>query len=174
VATHAFGEDFVMLPGTSALARISSRAELYDVARSIRVATLGIPAEAAREQTFINTGISRTPWAPNFLTGTRHVPSTNDWRITWKRRCRYPEAGGLQDEDEPPLELDCTPEAYEVDIVDGGGVVKRTISVSTEQADYTAAQQTTDFGGVQSSINVRIYQISQVVGRGKVAAKTFP
>jgi len=31
---------------------------------------------------------------------------------------------------------------------------------------YTAAQQTSDFGGVQSTVYWRVYQLSSVFGRG--------
>ena len=59
-------------------------------------------------------------------------------------------------------------ELYEVDILDGSTVV-RTIKISSPTASYSAADQTTDFGSAQSSIDVKIYQLSAVVGRGYAA-----
>ncbi|MCY1359946.1 hypothetical protein D9M69_465510 [compost metagenome] len=47
-----------------------------------------------------------------------------------------------------------------------GASVKRTISVSSPAFAYTAADQVTDFGSAQSTITFRIYQLSEVVGRG--------
>ncbi|MBN66728.1 MAG: hypothetical protein CMM94_04070 [Rickettsiales bacterium] len=63
-------------------------------------------------------------------------------------------------------------ELYEVDILDGGNVV-RTIEVISPTASYTAAEQTTDFGSAQSSLDVKIYQLSAVVGRGYAAEATI-
>jgi hypothetical protein len=63
-------------------------------------------------------------------------------------------------------------ERYDVDILDGADVV-RTISITAPAATYTAAQQTADFGSPQSSIAVRVYQLSAIVGRGRPAAATL-
>jgi hypothetical protein len=63
-------------------------------------------------------------------------------------------------------------EAYEIDVMDGDDVV-RTISATSETFAYSAANQTTDFGSAQSSIDVNIYQISAIVGRGYAGAFTL-
>jgi len=41
--------------------------------------------------------------------------------------------------------------------------------VTSPTASYSAADQTTDFGGAQSSVDVKIYQLSAVIGRGYTA-----
>ena len=59
-------------------------------------------------------------------------------------------------------------EAYEVEILDGA-VVKRVLSAATTSALYTAAQQITDRGallGPGDTLDIRIYQLSALVGRG--------
>jgi hypothetical protein len=58
-----------------------------------------------------------------------------------------------------------TSEAYEVDIMQGA-TVKRTLTATTPSVLYTSAMQVTDFGSVQPSVTVKIYQLSSVVGRG--------
>ncbi|MES2625881.1 MAG: phage tail protein [Pseudomonadota bacterium] len=63
-------------------------------------------------------------------------------------------------------------EAYEIDVLDGATVV-RTIAVSAPEFEYPAADQVTDFGSEQSSIDFKIYQISATVGRGHVGAFTL-
>ena len=63
-------------------------------------------------------------------------------------------------------------EAYEVDIIDGGNVV-RTIEATSPTISYSAAEQATDFGSAQSNIDVKIYQMSAVVGRGYEAAASI-
>ena len=47
-----------------------------------------------------------------------------------------------------------------------GANVVRTISSTTPTASYSAAQQVADFGSAQSSVSVRVYQLSASVGRG--------
>jgi hypothetical protein len=43
----------------------------------------------------------------------------------------------------------------------------RTIAgLSTPAAFYSAAEQTTDFGAPQSSVDINVYQISSRIGRG--------
>ena len=68
-------------------------------------------------------------------------------------------------------------EAYEVEILDGA-TVKRVLSVTTTSAVYTAAQQTADWGamhGPGDTLDVRIFQLSALVGRGapKTVTLTF-
>ena len=56
-------------------------------------------------------------------------------------------------------------EAYEVDIISGGDVV-RTIETSTPEASYSATQRQADLGSATAGYEVAIYQISQTIGRG--------
>ena len=56
-------------------------------------------------------------------------------------------------------------ERYEVDILDGS-IVKRTLAASTPAVTYSAADQTADFGAPQAAIDLRVYQLSAVFGRG--------
>ena len=59
-------------------------------------------------------------------------------------------------------------EAYEVEILDGA-TVKRVLSATTTSAVYTAAQQTADWGallGPGDTLDIRIFQLSALVGRG--------
>jgi alkyl hydroperoxide reductase subunit AhpF len=59
-------------------------------------------------------------------------------------------------------------EAYGVEILDGVAV-KRTLSAATTSVTYTAAQQIADWGGLLGlgdTLDVRIYQLSALVGRG--------
>jgi hypothetical protein len=56
-------------------------------------------------------------------------------------------------------------ERYEIDILDGSDVL-RTLSTTSPTATYTATQQTDDFGSLQSSVSLRIYQLSTTAGRG--------
>jgi hypothetical protein len=56
-------------------------------------------------------------------------------------------------------------ERYEIDILDGSDVV-RTLTATSPAATYSSADQTTDFGAPQSSVSLRLYQLSATRGRG--------
>jgi hypothetical protein len=80
--------------------------------------------------------------------------------ISWIRRTRIDGDGwGIE------VPLGEASEAYVVDIISGGSVV-RSVSSSTSQALYAAADELADFGAVQTSLHIRIAQISATVGRG--------
>jgi hypothetical protein len=63
-------------------------------------------------------------------------------------------------------------EAYEVDILAGTAVV-RTLHASAPSALYAAADEIADFGTAQTSLAVRVYQISATVGRGFPSSATL-
>jgi hypothetical protein len=58
-------------------------------------------------------------------------------------------------------------EAYQVEVWDSGyTTLKRTLTSSTPTVTYTNANQVTDFGSGQTTIYLKIYQLSATVGRG--------
>ena len=66
-------------------------------------------------------------------------------------------------------------EAYEVEILDGA-VVKRSLTTATTSAVYTAATQTADWGallGPGDTLDIRIFQLSALVGRGAPKSVTL-
>jgi hypothetical protein len=87
--------------------------------------------------------------------------------FTWVRRTR---ADGDSWEGEVPLGEDT--ERYEVDILSGASVV-RTLSATTPSALYASADELTDFGAAQTSLSVRVVQLSATVGRGFPAEATL-
>ena len=87
--------------------------------------------------------------------------------LTWIRRTRRDgDAWGV----EVPLGEDV--EAYEVDILDSGDVV-RTLSASSPSALYASADELADFGIAQANLTIRICQLSSTVGRGHPAEFTL-
>ncbi len=115
-----------------------------------------------RQHTFTGRGLK--PFSPVHVRGRRD-PVSGDVTITWIRRTRI--GGDNWEQIEVPLGEEA--EAYEVDILDGNGVVKRTIATSMPSAVYTAAQQAADFGSPPATLDVAVYQISAAVGRGSKA-----
>lgn len=110
------------------------------------------------ETTFTYTGKSRRPYAPVHLVAAANGA---DIDLTWVRRSRL--GYGAWNQPSTPLAEDV--EAYEIDIMDGGAVV-RTLTVSTPVATYSEADQITDFGSAQTTLIFNVYQMSGQYGRG--------
>lgn len=107
----------------------------------------------------------RQPW--------RHGREAGDLTISWIRRSRNLAADIWGSGDVP---LDEGAEVYEVDIMDGGTVKRTLYGFGAPSVTYTAAQQTADWGTVLSpggSLDIRIYQVAPVVGRGIPLVETL-
>jgi len=63
-------------------------------------------------------------------------------------------------------------ESFEIDVLSGATVL-RTLHATTPSTLYAAADETADFGATQSSLAVRVYQMSATVGRGFPASATL-
>ncbi len=57
--------------------------------------------------------------------------------------------------------LSAPSEAYVLEILDGAGVLKRRVNVSTPGYLYGAADQTADFGAPPASLRLRVAQIGE-------------
>jgi len=117
-------------------------------------------------QAFTPDGVGLRPFSVAHVEQPWRKPRTSgDLTIRWLRRSRALAAdswGGL----EVPLAEEL--EAYEVEILDGA-TVKRVLSTATTSVVYTAADQTADWGGPLGpgdTLDVRIFQLSALVGRG--------
>ena len=102
----------------------------------------------------------------------RNARSPGDLTIRWIRRSRAlaADSWGIG---EVPLAEDS--EAYEVEIR-AGTVVKRTLTTGTTSVLYSAAQQIADWGallGPGNTLDIRIYQLSTLIGRGADCAVTL-
>lgn len=157
VGTHAAGERFVLLDAT--LAKVAGSNAIINLARDYKAVTYGGMLADTVSQNFTYRGVALKPYAPVHITGVRD--GSNNLTLSWIRRTRV--GGQWMDGVDAPLSESV--EAYEIDIMNGSNVV-RTITATTTTASYSAANQTTDFGSPQSSVSVRIYQLSAIVGRG--------
>ena len=154
---HTAGEEFVLL--NSALLEKQIAVNNFGLLKYYKAVTSGQLLANADEESFTYTGKMLKPFSPVHITGSRD--GSSNLTIDWIRRTRI--GGEWRDNVDVPLSEES--EQYEVDIMDGSDVV-RTISVTSPQASYTAAQQTSDFGSTQSSVTIKIYQISAIIGRG--------
>ena len=123
--------------------------------------------------TFAPGGIGLRPFsACQVVQPWRTARSPGDLTINWIRRSRALAADSWEAA-EVPLSEDS--EAYVVEILDGI-TVKRMLTASTTSLLYTTAQQITDWGallGPGSSLDIRIYQLSALIGRGSARSLTL-
>jgi hypothetical protein len=89
-------------------------------------------------------------------------------QVSWVRRTRI--GGDNWQTADVPLGEDS--EAYVVDVLSGGAVV-RTLNATTPTVLYAVADEVADFGATQSSLSVRVTQLSATVGRGIAAEATL-
>jgi len=104
------------------------------------------------------------PLSPVHVTATRRDDGIH---IGWIRRTRTDGDGWNA---EVPLGEDA--EAYTLDIL-SGGAVKRSIACAAPAAIYATADELADFGVLQSSLHLRVVQLSSAVGAGHAAELTL-
>ncbi|WP_428548296.1 phage tail baseplate protein [Profundibacter sp.] len=125
------------------------------------------PSDAImRALTFTPNGRGLKPFSPAQARMRREA--NGDLVLRWVRRDRALAADSWVLTDVPMSEAS---ESYDLEIL-SGGTVKRTLTVATPTALYTAAMQTADFGGPVASLDVRITQIG-ALGRGVPLAATL-
>jgi hypothetical protein len=152
---HAAGD--LVLDPYSGLVRHQDNLSLIAALRYYRGVSNGQDIASAKSQSFTNSGNDLRPYAPKNVGG--FLDASNNWVITWTRRSRF------GDDITVPLGEDS--ELYELEILNGVGVVMRTVTgLKSPTAIYTVAQQTSDFGTPPSSFSVNVYQISGQIGRG--------
>jgi hypothetical protein len=121
-------------------------------------ASLDLGDAAYRTSIHAFRGLGLRPLSPVHIKGQR---SGGDLALSWVRRTRI--GGDSWSTVEVPLAEDA--ERYEIDILSDGTPV-RTLVADAPGATYTAAQQLADFGAPQTSVHVRISQVSAAYGRG--------
>lgn len=158
ISLHVAGERFVLLDG--ALEAQPMASSIIGLARKYKAAAIGENIATANVQDFTYTGVAMKPYSPVHITGVRDTSA--NLTINWVRRTRS--GGDLRDYVDVPLNE--IGESYDVEILSGTSVVRSFFGLVSPSANYSASQQAADFGSAQSSISVRIYQISAAVGRG--------
>ena len=161
MGAHVANETFVLFSMAGTLREAGTTSEL-NLAREYQAVTNGLKLNSGIIQSFTNTGAGLKPFSPVQLMGIRDT--AHNLTINWIRRGR--KSNGWLDNVDVPLSE--TAEAYELEIWDASFVtLKRTVvGVASPTYAYTAANQTADFGSPQSSVGVRVFQISSIVGRG--------
>lgn len=158
VDSHAAGERFVLLDGTVGKQAVAGN--LIGLNRQYKPVTFGSSLAATAEQDFTYGAVALKPYSPVQITSSRD--GSGNLTIGWIRRTRL--GGAWQDGVDVPLNE--TSEAYEVDIMDGGTVMRTLSGLGSPAGSYSAADQVADFGSAPSSLSVNVYQLSETIGRG--------
>jgi len=158
MGNHAAGDRFVLLNGAPAYIEMPDN--LFGLPREYKAVSVGDTLGNTGSLDFNYSARALKPLSPVHIGGTRD--GSGNLSISWKRRTR----GGGQWRDGADAPLNETNERYDVDILDGSVVVRTISNIPSPTTIYTAANQTTDFGSIQSSITCRIFQLSDMVGRG--------
>ena len=119
-----------------------------------------------RALSFTPEGVGLRPFSVGHVEQPwRRAREPGDLVIRWTRRSRTLAADSWN---APEVPLAEETEAYEIEILDGA-TVRRTLSTATTSVTYAAAQQTADWVallGPGDMLDIRIYQLSALVGRG--------
>ena len=165
MGSHAARERFILLTVAGTL-RPNEGVSAIGVARNYKAASIGSRLVNTAPSSFRNNAVGLKPLSPVHFSGGKQA--NGDFVIGWTRRTRV----GGEWRSYVDAQLGEASESYEVDIM-SGSTVKRTLTSSTPTVTYTAAMQTADFGGAQSNITVKVYQMSATVGRGFPGTHTY-
>lgn len=163
---HAAGDYFVLLDDPDN-AFIDMAVGSIGIDSTYRGVTNGASIDSASDVPFTYQGVNLEPLSPVTANGVRDV--SGNFTGSFYRRSRLSSSWWSTG---VPAPIGETTESYEIDVMDGS-TVKRTITASTPSFSYSAANQVTDFGSAQEAITFRIYQLSEIVGRGYVLEVTL-
>jgi hypothetical protein len=163
IATHQTVEPFVLLDSAVVSAPVSPSS--IGLPRFYKAITIGGTLSGGVGDSHTYHARALKPYAPVHVRGERD--GSGNLSLYWVRRTRS--GGAWRDLVDIPLAEES--ERYEVDIMNGS-IVVRTLTSTTPLTSYSAANQISDFGSVQSSLTIRVYQLSAMVGRGIAAQAT--
>lgn len=168
--THVADETVIAVTVAGALLREQRPLAEIGQLRHYRGVTGGDVVTDAPDNDLTLAGNDLKPYAPCHIGG--FLDANSNVLITWMRRTRVGWASLSQD----PVPLSEDSELYDVDILNGSGVVIRTIAnVSVPTAIYLATQIATDFGTLPANgVTVKVYQKSAQVGRGFAGTGVVP
>jgi hypothetical protein len=157
--SHAIGDRFLVVD-TATMIRVADTSATFGLGRLYRAVSSGLTT--GNSQSFTNIGSGLKPYSVVQIGGGRNA--SGDVSISWVRRTRT--SGEWRDGIEVPLGE--TSEAYEIDIWNAGrtSLLRTFTGITSTNVVYSAAQQVADFGTLQSTIAISIFQLSSVIGRG--------
>jgi len=152
---HQIGDSFI-LANVNAWRRVSDGD--VGLPRLYKAPAFRIALSAVNATTFTNTAVALMPYAPADAVGVRD--GDNNLVLSWNRRSRIGSSTLNL-----PAQLGEASEAYSIDIIKAGAVV-RTLTSSAPSVSYSALDQAADGITPGSPVTARIHQLSATVGRG--------
>ena len=166
IAARSAGDAFILLDGTRF--QFAAGSTEATATRFLRAVGLYETIDtAAITVTKAARGRAERPYAPARIAGSRD--GFQNLTITWARRTRV---GGEWLDGTGTVKLSEASEAYEVEIMNGGAVERTITGLTSATATYSSVDQYNDFGSVQAAVTVRVYQLSNIMGRGIAAEAT--
>lgn len=165
MGASAVGDSFVLLD-TVGTRRAAHTPDLIDVEANWRIVPEASRVGLEPSIPFISAGVGSTPFAPVNIQGVRDA--SGDLTVGWTRRSRC----AIEQEMGETYDVCETIEQYHVEFrVAGGSALLRTVVVdSITETMYSLAAYGADIGDQSTTaiptLDVTVYQISTVVGRG--------
>lgn len=158
VVSHAVGSRFVGLSSFSTQ-RIAMDSAEIGLQRIYRAVTIGRPLSTGVNYRFTNTGNALECLSP--VQVGKGIDGSGNIQIHWTRRARL--GGAWVDYSDAPLAEES--ESYAVSVYNGATLI-RTITSTTQTCTYSVTDQTTDFGSPQTTLTVKVWQVSATNGAG--------
>ncbi|PLC06411.1 hypothetical protein CY658_05095 [Variovorax sp. RO1] len=159
-STHAAGDTFVLLTRIGIL-RPNMDVGSIGTTKSYRAVAKGRSFSSASSQRFANTAEGLSPFSP--WGARKSNAATNDQTLTWERRTRL-SSNSLRG----TVPLGEAVEAYSIDFFTSSSFATRagTMASSSRTLTITSAQQAAMGLTPGATLYIRIYQLSESVGRG--------
>jgi hypothetical protein len=166
-SNHAANDHFVMLGYAGTLRPVFGNADIGQT-KSYRAISQGRSFNSASSQTYANTAEGLMPFSP--WDARKSLAASNNQTVVWERRSRLA-TNALR----AIVPLGEASESYEVDFYTSSAftTVAGTLSATTKSLTITSAQQTSFGLTPGATLYVRIYQLSDVVGRGHYLQATL-
>lgn len=115
-------------------------------------------------------GNARKPWGPGNLAVVREPD--DDLAFTWKYRSRWGDE--LANGGSGTVPLGESTELYDIEVWDDTytTLIRSATGLTSPTWTYTAAMQATDMIDVPSTLGIKLYQVSPLVGRGHPTIET--
>lgn len=155
---HKSGDTVVLLDDPDNVF-VTSDVSSLGIAKEFKTVTVGQNVSVVGSEGFAYRGVNLKPLSPAYADCFR---MGSDWHIQIYLRTRYGSSffyTGVLPQNESVILID-------VEFLDALGNVVRLVKSASEKIVYTEAMQLEDFGLLQNSLHLRIYQLSQRVGRG--------
>jgi hypothetical protein len=161
------GDRFVLLSGENAqIAKIQGSLSDMNQVRYFKAVSRGQSLSEVTPVQLTVAGIAQRPYSPVNLIATKD--GVGNIIITWQRRDRH--SASIEN---PPLSEDFEQYIIRIMSASTGTTVLRSQTVNSSSYSYPASDQTADFGGVRTSLTVKVAQVSSSFGNGSFATATL-